>query len=98
MSASWLSWARGCPIVVHAISLAELFPLADDVPEVETIRQRTLHVGARLDDEEERMSPAKCSVPPAEAMTVSIDGGHVRSARVHQGRMVRCLYVASRWQ
>src|SRR6185437_4722465 len=27
--------------------LAEFFPLGDDVPEVETIRQRTIHVGAR---------------------------------------------------
>ena len=66
--------------------LAEFFPLGDDVPEVETIRQRTLHVGARL--EREALSPAKCSAPapPSETMTVSIDGGHVRSARGYQGR------------
>jgi hypothetical protein len=66
--------------------LAEFFPLGDDVPEVETIRQRTLHVGARL--EREALLAAKCSVPvpPAEAMTVSIDGGHVRSAHGYQGR------------
>ncbi len=31
--------------------LAEFFPLGDDLPEVETIRQRTLHVGARFRNE-----------------------------------------------
>ncbi len=66
--------------------LAEFFPLGDDLPEVETIRQRTLHVGARF--EREALSPAKDPAPatPAEAMTVSIDGGHVRSAHGYQGR------------
>jgi hypothetical protein len=29
--------------------LAEFFPIGDDVPEVETIHQRTLRVGARLE-------------------------------------------------
>ena len=49
----------------------EFFPLGDDLPEVETIRQRTLHVGARF--EREALSPAKDPAPatPAEAMTVS---------------------------
>ena len=69
--------------------LAEFFPLGDDAPEVETIRQRTLHVGARL--EREALSPPKSSAPPAEAMTVSIDGGHVRSARGYQGRTFEVL-------
>ncbi len=66
--------------------LAEFFPLGDDLPEVETIRQRTLHVSARF--EREALSPAKDPAPatPAEAMTVSIDGGHVRSAHGYQGR------------
>jgi hypothetical protein len=75
---AWMPYRRARDL------LAEFFPLGDDVPEVETIRQRTLHVGARL--EREALSPANCSVPPAEAMTVSIDGGHVRSARGYQGR------------
>ncbi len=58
--------------------LAEFFPLGDAVPEVETIRQRTLYVGARLG--RGALSFTKCSapVPPAAAMTVSIDGGRVR--------------------
>ncbi len=41
--------------------LAEFFPLGDDLPEVETIRQRTLHVGARF--EREALSPAKDPAP-----------------------------------
>jgi hypothetical protein len=39
--------------------LAEFFPVGDDVPEVETIRQRTLRVGARL--ERDAVSPTTSS-------------------------------------
>jgi hypothetical protein len=64
--------------------LDEFFPLGD-APEVETIRQRTLHVGARL----ERAAVAlPTSTPPTEAksITLTIDGGHVKAVRSYQGR------------
>jgi hypothetical protein len=64
--------------------LDEFFPLGD-APEVETIRQRTLHVGARL----ERAAVAlPTSAPPTEAksITLTIDGGHVKAVRSYQGR------------
>ena len=64
--------------------LEEFFPLGD-APEVETIRQRTLHVGARL--EREAVAPPT-SAPPAEAQSIAlaIDGGHVKAVRSYQGR------------
>ena len=64
--------------------LDEFFPLGD-APEVETIRQRTLHVGVRL----ERAAVAlPTSAPPTEAksITLTIDGGHVKAVRSYQGR------------
>jgi hypothetical protein len=64
--------------------LEEFFPLGD-APEVETIRQRTLHVGARL--EREAVAPPKFA-PPTEAQSIAlaIDGGHVKAVRSYQGR------------
>jgi hypothetical protein len=64
--------------------LEEFFPLGD-APEVETIRQRTLHVGARL--VREAVAPAT-SAPRAEAQSIAlaIDGGHVKAMRSYQGR------------
>ena len=69
--------------------LEEYFPLGD-APEVETIRQRTLHVGARL--EREAVAPAT-SVPPHEAQSIAlaIDGGHVKAVRSYQGRSFEVL-------
>jgi hypothetical protein len=69
--------------------LEEFFPLGD-APEAETIRQRTLHVGARL--EREAVAPPT-SVPPPEAqsITLAIDGGHVKAARSYQGRSFEVL-------
>ena len=66
--------------------LSESFPLGADLPSHETIRRRTAKVGAGL--ERETLSRAKTppAVPPSETMTVSIDAGHVRTARGHQGR------------
>ena len=63
--------------------LDEFFPLGD-TPEVETIRQRTLHVGARLERE---AATLPTSAPPAEARSIAlaIDGGHVKAVRSHQG-------------
>jgi hypothetical protein len=64
--------------------LDEFFPLGD-APEVETIRQRTMHVGARLERE---AATLPTSAPPAEARSIAlaIDGGHVKAVRSHQGR------------
>ncbi|MBS0161028.1 MAG: ISKra4 family transposase [Nitrospira sp.] len=66
--------------------LSEFFPLGDDLPWPETIRRRTMRVGAGF--ERESLSRAKTPqvVLPLDTMTVSIDAGHVRTARGHQGR------------
>ncbi|HUN39864.1 MAG TPA: ISKra4 family transposase, partial [Acetobacteraceae bacterium] len=63
----------------------QTLPIGDDPPWQETIRRRTTKVGAGL--ERETLSRAKTPrpVPPAETMTVSIDAGHVRAVRGHQG-------------
>jgi hypothetical protein len=64
--------------------LGEFFPLGD-APEVETIRQRTLHVGATL--EREAVAPRVSAPPPeAESITLAIDGGHVTAVRSYQAR------------
>ena len=69
--------------------LEEFFPLGDP-PEVETIRQRTLHVGARL--EREAVAPLR-SAAPAEASSIalSIDGGHVKAVPSYQARSFEVL-------
>ena len=64
--------------------LSEFLPLGD-VPAVETTRRRTMRVGARLEQQ------AVASQPPApaaeaQAIALSIDGGHVRSVRSYQVR------------
>ena len=64
--------------------LAELLPL-DTAPEVETIRRRTLQVGARL-ERAALIPPDEGSSAPAQAITLAIDGGHVRSVRTYQTR------------
>jgi hypothetical protein len=64
--------------------LDEFFPLGD-APEVETIRQRTLQVGARL--EKEAVRPATSTAPTeARSIALAIDGGHVKAVRGYQGR------------
>jgi hypothetical protein len=64
--------------------LDNLFPLGTP-PVVETIRQRTLRVGARL--ECQAAAPAR-STPAlaASSITLSIDAGHVRAVPTHQVR------------
>ena len=64
--------------------LLEFLPLGD-VPAVETTRRRTLRVGARLEQQAASSQPA---APAAEARAISlfIDGGHVRSVRSYQVR------------
>ncbi|MCW2239422.1 ISKra4 family transposase [Azospirillum canadense] len=64
--------------------LADLLPV-DTVPEVETIRRRTLQVGARL-ERAALVPPDQTSPASAKAITLAIDGGHVRSVRTYQMR------------
>src|SRR5580658_10066287 len=71
--------------------LSEFLPL-DDIPSVETARQRTIPVGARL--EKEAATSAKVAEPTlseTKSIALSIDGGHVRSARQYQGRSFEVL-------
>ena len=65
--------------------LEEFFPLGD-VPAVETTRQRTLRVGARL--ERATLAPPQPPAAPPEASSIAlaIDGGHVRPVRRYQVR------------
>jgi hypothetical protein len=71
--------------------LSEFLPL-DDIPSVETARQRTIRVGARL--EKEAVASAKVAEPTSvetESIALSIDGGHVRSVRHYQVRSFKVL-------
>jgi hypothetical protein len=64
--------------------LSEFLPL-DDLPAVETTRRRTMRVGARLEQQavaSQTLAPAAA----AQAIALSIDGGHVRSVRSYQVR------------
>jgi hypothetical protein len=76
---AWLPYRRARRL------LEEFFPLGGDAPVVETICQRTLHVGARLERE---AVAAPRSAPPAASRSIalSIDAGHVRSVRSYQVR------------
>src|SRR5215213_5624845 len=70
--------------------LGEFFPLGD-VPAVESARQRTMRVGARLERAAlVRTQPAPAAAseagPIAGAIALGIDAGHVRSVRTHQVR------------
>src|SRR5215218_420016 len=60
--------------------LGEFFPLGD-APAVETTRQRTLRVGARL--ERVALAPPQPAVaaPEKDAIALGIDAGHIRSVR-----------------
>lgn len=65
-------------------ALDDTFPLGV-APVIETIRQRTLQVGARL--ECQALAPSRSEPPTAAtAITLSIDGGHVSSVRSYQVR------------
>ena len=58
-----------------------------DIPSAETVRQRSIRVGARL--EKEAVTFAKVAEPTSvetRSIALSIDGGHVRSVRQHQVR------------
>jgi hypothetical protein len=63
--------------------LSDFLPLGD-VPAVETSRRRTMRVGARLEQLAASQPPALAA--EAQAIALSIDGGHVRSVRSYQVR------------
>ena len=52
--------------------LSEFFPLGDDPPSYETIRRRTIRVGAGLERESLSRAKTQRAVPPSETVTVSI--------------------------
>ena len=64
--------------------LAELLPV-DTALGVETIRRRTLQVGARL-ERAALVPPDGGSSAPAQAITLAIDAGHMKSVRTYQMR------------
>jgi hypothetical protein len=64
--------------------ISEFLPLGD-VPAVETTRRRTMQVGARLEPQAVACQPP-ASTAEAQAIALSIDGGHVRSVRRYQVR------------
>jgi hypothetical protein len=76
--ASLLPYARARTL------MAEFLPL-DDVPTVETTRRRTMRVGARLEQQAVASHPL-APAAEAQAIALSIDGGHVRSVRSYQVR------------
>jgi hypothetical protein len=63
--------------------LEDFFPIGDG-PTIETVRQRTLQIGARL-EREAVTSPTSVSTT-AETIALSIDSGHVRAVRSYQAR------------
>jgi hypothetical protein len=64
--------------------LSEFLPLGD-IPAVETTRRRTMRVGARLEQQAVAIQPP-APAAAAQAIALSIDGGHVRSVRSYQLR------------
>src|SRR5215204_2477356 len=75
----------------RALALLEAFFPLGDAPAVETTRQRTLQVGARL--ERAALAPPQppAAVPAAGSIALGIDGGHVRSVRSYQVRSFELL-------
>jgi hypothetical protein len=64
--------------------LEDFFPIGDG-PTIETVRQRTLQVGARLEGAAVA-APESAPAAEAETITLSIDSGHVRAVRTYQVR------------
>ena len=73
-----------------ARTLLSEFPPLVTLQTVETTRQRTLCVGARLEQQAVAGAGSK-SVEAAKTIALSIDGGHVRAAREYQGRSFEAL-------
>ena len=63
-----------------------VLPYRDEPSWHETIRRRTMRVGAGFEHETLSRPKTQRAVPPSDTMTVSIDAGHGRTARGHQGR------------
>src|SRR5215203_1915770 len=75
----------------HALALLkEFFPLGD-APAVETTRQRTLQVGARLERAALAPSQPPAAAPEAGPIALGIDAGHVRSVRSYQVRSFEAI-------
>ena len=75
-----------------AALMAEFLPLSQ-TPAIETVRRRTLQIGAKL--EQQILASKPLALPPsARSIAVSLDGGHVKSVRSYQMRsfevMVGC--------
>ena len=64
--------------------LEDFFPVGDP-PTIDTIQQRTLQVGARLECEAVSL-PTSAPTAEAETIALSIDSGHVRAVRSYQVR------------
>src|SRR4051794_11631110 len=79
----------------RALALLEAFFPLGDAPAVETTRQRTLQVGARL--ERAALAPPRppAAVPAAGSIALGIDGGHVRAVRSYQMRSFEVLWPKS---
>src|SRR5215211_717719 len=76
----------------RALRLLEAFFPLGDAPAVETTRQRTLQVGARLERAAlVRTQPAPAAAPEAGPIALGIDAGHVRSVRSHRVRSFEVL-------
>jgi len=69
--------------------LSEFLPLGKPQT-VETTRQRTIRVGARLEQDAVAGAASKPAVA-AKSIALSIDGGRVRAARQYQGRSFEVL-------
>jgi hypothetical protein len=70
----------------RALALLEAFFPLGNTPAVETTRQRTLQVGARLERAALAPSQPPAVAPEASSIALAIDGGHVRSVRSYQVR------------
>jgi hypothetical protein len=81
-----------CGVSSRLLAARGVLP-AQTYPEVETIRQRTLHVGSRLEREAVRLPTS--ARPPAEAQSIAlaIDGGHVKAVHSYQERSFK-VFVA----
>lgn len=69
--------------------LGEFSPLGE-APAVETTRQRTMRVGARL-ERAAQVTQAPAATPGTDAIALGIDAGHVRSVRSYQVRSFEAL-------
>src|SRR3712207_1535558 len=72
--------------------LGEFFPLGE-APAVETTRQRTMRVGARLERAAlvPPQAPPPAAAPKTSSTVLGIDAGHVRSVRSHQVRSFEAI-------